>query len=197
MAAFGWSVIGSRLLVGGSPFGYPRRMLQGERVLLRPPKREDTPVIHEYWSDLEMQSRASNRAPRPRTVEDTQTLLDDLEKRDDHVRFVIEVDGEIVGDCSLHDIDFHNRACEVGISLGRPHWGQGYGQDALRSLVDYAFRHYNMHRVALEVLADDPRAVGCYRKVGFVEEGRLRQRDWRDGEYHDVLVMGILDTEWS
>jgi len=54
-----------------------------------------------------------------------------------------------------------------------------------------------MHRVALEVLADDPRAVACYRKVGFVEEGRLRQRDWRDGSYHDVLVMSILDDEWT
>jgi len=53
-----------------------------------------------------------------------------------------------------------------------------------------------MHRVALEVLADDPRAVSCYRKVGFVEEGRLRQRDWRDGAYHDVLIMSILNEQW-
>ena len=172
-------------------------MLKGERVTLRAPRRADTEVIHEYWSDIGMSTRASNRAPRPMSLEATQSLFDDFEKDESMARFVIEVAGEVVGDCSLHDIDRHNQACEVGISLGRPHWSKGYGQEALGLLVDYAFRHYNMHRVALEVLADDPRAVGCYRKVGFVEEGRLRQRDWRDGEYHDVLLMGILDEEWS
>lgn len=143
-----------------------------------------------------MATRASNRAPRTYTVEATQAMFDRFAKQEDMVRFVIEVDDEVVGDCSLHDIDTHNRTCDVGISIGCPHWSKGYGQEALRLLVDFAFRHHNMHRVALEALADDPRAVGCYRKVGFVEEGRLRQRDWRDGEYHDVLIMGILDEEW-
>jgi RimJ/RimL family protein N-acetyltransferase len=80
--------------------------------------------------------------------------------------------------------------------LGKPHWAKGYGQQALSLLVDFAFRHNNMHRVGLEVLADDERAVGCYLKVGFVEEGRLRKRDWVNGAYHDVMVMGILDEEW-
>ena len=172
-------------------------MLEGERVKLRAPRREDTAILNEYWSDLDMHTRASNRPPRPHTVEATQALFDEFDKQENLARFIIEVEGEVVGDCSLHDIDTHNRTCDVGIALGRPHWSKGYGQEALRLLVDYAFKHYNMHRVALEALADDPRAVGCYRKVGFVEEGRLRQRDWRDGGYHDVLIMGILDEEWT
>jgi len=172
-------------------------MLQGERVLLRPLRRADTEILHAYWSDLGMSTRASNRPPRTYTVEATQAMFDDFAKQESMVRFVIEVDGEVVGDCSLHDIDTHNRTCEVGISIGRPHWSRGYGQESLRLLVDFAFKHHNMHRVALEVLADDPRAVTCYRKVGFIEEGRLRQRDWRAGTYHDVLIMGILYEEWS
>ncbi len=172
-------------------------MLTGERVTLRTPRRSDTQILNEYWSDLEVASRASNRSPRTYTVEATQAMFDEFEKQEGMVRFVIEVEGEVVGDCSLHDIDKHNRTCDVGIAIGRPHWSKGYGQEALRLLVDFAFAHHNMHRVALEVLADDPRAVACYTKVGFVEEGRLRQRDWRDGEYHDVLIMGILDQDWA
>ena len=172
-------------------------MLEGERVKLRAPTREDTAILNEYWSDLETAALGSNRAPQPYAVEQTQALFDDFAKQDSLVRFVIEVDGEVVGDCSLHDIDKHNRTCDVGIALGKPHWSKGYGQDALKTLVDYAFKHHNMHRVGLEVLADEPRAVTCYRKVGFVEEGRLRKRDWMNGEYHDVMVMSILDEEWS
>ena len=172
-------------------------MLEGERVRLREPRRGDTEIINAFWNDLEMSSIATNTAPTPDSVEQTQKILDELAARDNHVRFVIEADGTIVGDCSLHDIDKHNRTCEVGIAIGKPFWSQGYGQEALRLLVDYAFKHHNMHRVGLEALADDDRAVTCYRKVGFVEEGRLRKRDWVNGEYHDVMVMGILDEEWS
>ena len=172
-------------------------MLDGERVRLREPRRADTAIVNAYWNDLEMASIATNRAPQPHSVEEAQSFFDDLAKRDDYVRFVIEVDGEVIGDCSLHDIDKHNRTCEVGIAIGKPFWAKGYGQDALKTLVDYAFKHHNMHRVGLEALADDERAVGCYRKVGFVEEGTLRKRDWVNGEYRDVLLMGILDEEWS
>ena len=172
-------------------------MLEGERVKLRAPRREDTAILNEHWSDLETAALGSSKAPRPYAVEQTQALFDELAKQEDLVRFVIEVDGEVVGDCSLHSIDKHNRTCDVGIALGRQHWSKGYGQDALKTLVDYAFKHHNMHRVGLEVLADEPRSVNCYLKVGFVEEGRLRKRDWVNGSYHDVLIMGILDEEWS
>lgn len=172
-------------------------MLEGDGVRLRPLRRGDTPVLWDYWSDVEMASRASGEAIRPLTLEETQDLLDEIGKKDNLVRFAVEAGGEVVGSCTLHSIDAHNRRCEIGIALGRPHWNKGYGRAAVRMLVDFAFRHHNMRRVELEVLADDERAVACYRSVGFVEEGRLRRRDWRDSAYHDVMVMGILADEWQ
>ena len=171
-------------------------MLQGERVLLRPTRPGDVEVLWEYWGDLDVSTRASNQPPKPYTLDETRAFFEEASKNDDRMRFTIEAAGEVVGDCGLHAIDRHNRACEVGIALGKPHWAKGYGQEALALLVDFAFVHNNMHRVALEVLADDDRAVGCYRKVGFVEEGRLRRRDWMNGAYHDVLIMAVLDEEW-
>ena len=64
-------------------------------------------------------------------------------------------------------------------------------------MVDYAFEHLNMNRVTLYVLADDPRAVGAYHKVGFVEEGRLRHASWVKGRYEDEFVMAIVREEWT
>lgn len=171
-------------------------MLEGDGVRLRPTRLEDVEVLWEYWSDVEVASLTSNEPPMPFTLEETKAYFDDPDRREGVARFVVEVAGEVVGNCSLHSIDKHNRTCEVGISLGKPHWGKGYGQAAVRLLVEFAFAHHNMHRVGLEVLADDARAVGCYRKVGFVEEGRVRGRDWVNGAYHDVLLMGILEEEW-
>src|SRR5687768_685833 len=172
-------------------------MLEGERIRLRALAPEDTETIWRFWSDLDVSARASNQPTRPWSLEWTKTFFQELAEKEDLMRFAIEADGEVIGDCSLHDIDRFNRCCEVGISIGKPYWSQGYGQEALRLLVDFAFHHQNMHRVGLEALADDPRAVGCYRKVGFIEEGALRKRDWAFGEYHDVLVMSILDEEWT
>jgi RimJ/RimL family protein N-acetyltransferase len=51
--------------------------------------------------------------------------------------------------------------------------------------------------VALQVLADDARAVGAYRKVGFVEEGRLRQQAWVRGRLEDDLLMAVLREDWK
>jgi RimJ/RimL family protein N-acetyltransferase len=70
-------------------------------------------------------------------------------------------------------------------------------QDAIRTLVDYGFRHLNLTKISLRALADDDRAVGAYRKAGFVEEGRLRNHTWYDGERHDELVMAALREDWS
>ena len=67
----------------------------------------------------------------------------------------------------------------------------------MRTLVDYAFTHLNMNRVALEVLADDARAVGAYRKAGFVEEGRLRQQAWVRGRFKDDLLMAVVREDWE
>ena len=102
-----------------------------------------------------------------------------------------------MGEAGLHDIVHFDRHCELGIGIARDFWGKGFGQDAVRTLVDYAFEHLNMNRVELYVLADDARAVGAYRKAGFVEEGRLRQKAWVRGEYHDELVMSVLRGDWK
>ncbi len=61
----------------------------------------------------------------------------------------------------------------------------------------YGFRQLNLAKISLRVLADDERAVGAYRKVGFVEEGRLRAHAWYDGARHDELVMAVLREEWD
>lgn len=103
------------------------------------------------------------------------------EPESDKARFVIEVGGEVIGECSLHFFDDYARACHLGISIRRDKWGKGYGQDAVRTLVNYAFTYLNFRKVSLEVLADDERAIAAYSKAGFREEGRFREHNWHDG----------------
>jgi RimJ/RimL family protein N-acetyltransferase len=85
----------------------------------------------------------------------------------------------------------------MGIGLGeREYWGKGYGTDAIRVILRYAFTELNLRRVTLCVFAYNPRAIRVYEKVGFKDEGRLRQYLARDGQRHDMIIMGMLREEW-
>jgi diamine N-acetyltransferase len=175
-------------------------MLNGTHVRLRAIEREDLARLHELFDDdLELRGRSEDTPPRPVSLAELEQRFDErLEEADRSVmRFAIEVDDELIGECELHFIDHYRATCQLGVVLGREYWGKGFGQDAVRALVGFAFRDLNMRKVGLEVLADDERAVGAYRSAGFVEEGRLREHSWFDGAYHDALVMGILREEWQ
>jgi RimJ/RimL family protein N-acetyltransferase len=114
------------------------------------------------------------------------------------VTLVVETtDGEYVGSTGLMQIDRRNRSAEAGIVIGRPEeWGRGLGTDAMKGLLRHAFEELNLHRVSLRVYSFNERAMRSYAKLGFVEEGRLRQAMYRHGAWHDVVLMSILADEW-
>lgn len=86
----------------------------------------------------------------------------------------------------------------VGLGLGeRACWGRGYGTDALRVVLRFAFTELNLHRVSLGVFEYNPRALKAYTKAGFVVEGRTRQDTRRAGGRWDSLWMGILRRDWE
>jgi len=85
----------------------------------------------------------------------------------------------------------------VGIGIGqRDDWSKGYGTDAMRLALRYAFTEMNLHRVSLGAFAYNPRAIRSYEKAGFCYEGRERDVLNRDGERADIVYMGILRSEW-
>jgi RimJ/RimL family protein N-acetyltransferase len=98
----------------------------------------------------------------------------------------------------LFQFDAVAQSCALGITIGdKGYWGRGYGTDAIRLLLDYAFRLRNIRRIYLTVNSTNERAIGAYRRCGFVEEGRLRQHVWSAGQYIDLVNMGILRGEWE
>ena len=168
-------------------------VLQGRVVALRAVERADLPVLHALSNELETIARGESDPPSPMSLARLEAVYEQRASAGDPLpRFVVDVGGTVVGECMLHTFDELARTAHVGIALLRDHWGKGYGTDAVTTLVAYAFVHRNLRKVCLEVLADDPRAVGAYRRAGFVEEGRFREQAWFDGAYVDVLRMAVL-----
>ena len=175
-------------------------MLIGERVTLHPLRREDLPRLREFAHNVEVEVASGGDPPRPHALEAMEAQYDEQAKSDSSARaeFGIEVDGELIGHCGLAGFDLTARTCELGIIIGEPsRWGQGYGREAVRLLVDYAFRLRNMRRVYLTTIATNERAIRAYRACGFVEEGRAREHTWCNGRYVDLIHMGLLRREWT
>lgn len=116
------------------------------------------------------------------------------------VFFLIRTNEEerLIGFLGLFGIQPSHGEAWLAIGIGeRQDWGKGYGSDAVRIILRYAFTELNLHRVSLNVLSYNRRAVRSYEKAGFRLEGTLRQAVQREGQRVDVYVMGILRIEWE
>jgi RimJ/RimL family protein N-acetyltransferase len=103
-----------------------------------------------------------------------------------------------VGGTGLFDFDDRARSAELGITVGnKVYWDQGVGSEALRVLMNFGFNTLNLRRISLRVFEYNPRAIHVYQKLGFIEEGRLRQSVFHDGKYYDTILMSILKSEFS
>lgn len=136
-------------------------MLRGERVLLRGKRREDLPVQFEHDNDLEVLLVADDGPPVPWPLERLYRSFDrQAEESDDsHTWFVIEVEGKVIGRCGLSRFHLTDRTCFLGIVIGeKEYWGRGYGREAIRLLLDYAYRYRNMRKVYLSTGSHNERA---------------------------------------
>ncbi|MFC7308043.1 GNAT family N-acetyltransferase [Streptomyces monticola] len=104
--------------------------------------------------------------------------------------------GAAIGVVRLRDAEPETGCAELDLYIGeKEYWGRGYATDALRTVCRYGFDKMRLHKIALTVVTENHAAHHIYRKVGFVEEGRLRQTFRRDGQWYDEFTMGLLQGE--
>lgn len=175
--------------------------LYGDRIMLREYRREDLPWIRLWVNNPDIVGNLSDIFLYPHTQESTEAFVDRMLEGDPNSRgFVICEQGseQYIGNVNLDSIDWKNRVGTIGIVIGSPeHLGLGIGTEAMKLLIDFSFRELNLNRLQLEVYDFNERAYRSYVKCGFVEEGRLRQRLYRNGKYIDVIQMGLLRAEWE
>ena len=119
-----------------------------------------------------------------------------------HAQFAIEVkagaSSKPIGTCGLEGINSKDSHATFGIVIGeKDYWSKNYGMEAARLLIDYGFQQLNLHRISSTALAFNERSIRFHRKLGFREEGRLRQAMFKNGQYHDLVQFGLLREEWK
>ena len=173
-------------------------MLESADVALRALTNSDLPRLLEWINDREQV--LFNAPYRPVGEKQHQDWFDAIQQRADTVIFGISLlkpQQRLIGTCQLHSINHVHRSAELQIRLGDvKERNKGLGTQAARLLLDFAFKDLNLHRVFLHVFSTNAAAIKVYEKIGFVNEGVLRQAAYIDGRYVDVIVMGVLQEEY-
>ena len=116
----------------------------------------------------------------------------------DYIRLDLQrqSDGSLIGLCTLFAFYLPSRRCAIGYILQRDCWGQGFMHEALLTLLDHGFSVLDLHRVEADI---DPRNAGSQRtldRLGFVQEGLLRERWIVAGDVCDTALLGLLRRDW-
>jgi RimJ/RimL family protein N-acetyltransferase len=177
-------------------------MLRGKHVLLRPIKRSDISCFLKWFNDPEVVQYVGMYLPMTEMSEEK--FIEELgtTKARSDVMLVIEaIEGDStkpIGSCGLHQINPKDRNALFGIAIGeKDYWSRGYGTEAARLLINYGFQQLNLHRVSSYALAFNERSINLHRTVGFRKEGRQRQAVFKNGQYHDHVMFGLLRDEWK
>lgn len=174
-------------------------ILEGKLVVLKATDPERDHIHFHAWEQDTLFMRMLDDSPI--TLWSKKMTKEWLEKHlDDFIQFTIFTKAENVpvGFISLNDVNHVSGDCWVGVGIGdRDNWDKGYGTDAMRVILRYAFCMLNLHHVSLSVFDYNPRAIRSYEKAGFVREGVEPQYLERDGKRYDVILMGILRGEWK
>lgn len=170
--------------------------LQGEMIRLRPIRADDADAMWDMVHDPEGMRLTGTTATFTR--EQIAQWCATVSAREDRIDLAVTSSGsdEYRGEIVLNDIDLVVRSANLRLVMRPAYRGRGYGTEAIQLVLGLAFDGLGLHRVGLDVLSINTRAIAIYENIGFQHEGRLRDA-YRDGDrWCDSVVMGILEDEF-
>jgi RimJ/RimL family protein N-acetyltransferase len=170
---------------------------EGRLVRLRAREPEDEPLLFQWFNDPEVTEFLAMRYPLSHARE-REFIEGQKAPGYGHAGFAVVTlaEGQLIGGVDLLQTSPENRSARLGIALGdKKRWDGGYGTDTMRVVCRFGFEMMNLHRIELDVYADNQRAQHVYEKVGFRVEGCRREALFKYGRYRDVIVMGLLEGE--
>jgi len=177
-------------------------MIKGKKVILRSLKKEDFSVLYKWFNDSEVLAFWYGR-DKPKTMAWIKKHFEPIiaGKKSSKV-WAIEVKGRLIGYMyntpEKDDDDEFSGRVELDILIGeKKEWEKGYGTDALRAMLDYAFNKQKAERVFIMPRTNNARAIHVYEKVGFKKEGILRHFEKFEGKWIDMVMMSILKDEFK
>jgi ribosomal-protein-alanine N-acetyltransferase len=178
-----------------------------KRLILRDLRMKDVKSIVENVNNLNV-SKWVIMVPHPYKLKDAKKWIKDVSKKErgkkrDSYTFGIELKSEkkIIGSIGVHKINKFFETATVGYWLGQKYWRQGYGSEALRVILDFAFRKLKLRRLDATIIKENPSSGKLLEKYGFKKEGmrrkRLKSKATGNRKVYDEVIYGLLKQEYK
>lgn len=174
------------------------QFISGQRVYLRAISADDATEEYLSWLNDEETTRGLASGLFPSTLDELKQFINGVVGNKNAVMFAIcdNSNQTHIGNIKLDKFDWVSRTCELGLLIGnKNYWGKGIGYEVCKLTIEYAFSDLNMRKVLLAVYENNPAAISLYNKLGFVQEGCLRQHIFEGGSYYDKIYMGLFKEE--
>ena len=173
------------------------KKLLGERIYLSPKNKEDVEVFTEWLNDFETTDYIG-KSGSVVTIDMEREYFEKTIYQEGGFFIVTLDDDKLIGTVAIENINNINRTGTLGIFIGDKNYrNQGYGTEAIKLILDYAFNYLNLNNIKLDLMSFNERALKCYQKCGFKEYGRRRQSIYLNGKYYDSISMDILAEEFK
>lgn len=174
--------------------------LSTPRLHLRPLQPTDAAAVFAIHSDPRV-VRYWSSAPW-KSIDEARALIDaDLKAlpAGEHLRLGLALRGsdDVIGTCSLFRLTPQCRRAELGYAMAHTYWGQGLMHEALSALLHYGFDALDLNRVEADIDPRNTRSARSLERLGFIKEGRLRERWIVDTEISDTDLYGLLRRDWQ
>ncbi|KAA0549901.1 GNAT family N-acetyltransferase [Bacillus sp. BGMRC 2118] len=169
----------------------------GNLVRLTAPKQSDVDIMAAWHEDAEFLRNVDTDVAKIKSIQQLEE-----EERRHSTSFYFRVrtleEDKLIGFVVIHSVEWNNRSGMLAIGIGDAAYrGRGYGTDAIKLILQYAFHELNLNRVGLDVIEYNEKGIRAYEKAGFRQEGKMREAVLRDGKNYDRVIMGILRSEWE
>ncbi|MDN7228402.1 GNAT family N-acetyltransferase [Planococcus sp. N064] len=128
-------------------------------------------------------------------IESFQTLFES--KRGIRWGITLKENGEFIGTIGLNNLNVRAKKSEIGYELHPDYWRKGLMQEAVQAVLLYAFDHLDLVRMGAVTFPDNGASSRLLKKLGFMEEGKLRSYLYQGGQSHDALLFSLLKSDWT
>ena len=175
--------------------------LETERLILRDFVEEDWQAVFAYQTDP-LYLRYNNWIERtPEAVKEFVGRFLNHQVQNSRIKFqlavVLKADNQWIGNCGVRMDKVGDVEANIGYELNPNYWNRGYATEAAHAIVDFGFKHFSIHRIWADCVADNVASAHVLEKLGMKLEGRLRDKAYFKDRWWDELIYAILADEWE
>jgi ribosomal-protein-alanine N-acetyltransferase len=167
------------------------------QIRIRPWKEGDEENLVKYADNKNIARNLRDLFPNPYTLDDARTWIAFNKDLLPALNMAILLDNDLIGGVGIAlKEDIHRKNAEIGYWIAEPFWGKGYATEAVRLMVEYTFRHFDVTRIYASSFDYNAASQRVLEKTGFKMEARLKKALFKNGRYADEIIMALLKEDF-